>query len=1647
MNPEPTNHNPSLWKRSLRLFWRGRFIYLQLAVLAMTAWALWPLRDAASLPNPPLPAYTPAPPDRQELLVIGSNALTSGAPGSIRAILYDPGAGRPLPGAEMRVALSPLDGGSVPDPIFVAQTGAQGTALAHFDVPANARGQYNLVVDVAGPVGAQQVIQPVVIERRLRLDLNTDNVRYHPGQSIYVRLFAGDEMTGAPLAGCPLTWSLFDARENLLWSETLTTTEYGLATASFALAEQISPGAYRVVAALNAGDLAPITAEQLVDVELDTPPLIYLDIQLDRPYYLYGQRVQGTVQAADRWKRPISGTQFLIRPQIQGAAPQDLPPIAATGSETGALSFAFDLPAAQGRGQTALTLAVQAVTPDGWRAVERRVQRLIAAQAIDIRVFAESTQLKPGLDNIVYLRAMTLDGRPARCTLTVAANGAQVELETDSDGLAQWHYLPAGDQAITLQVTAQSADGQTGAATANLSIEPGLFHLLLRPTKTVYDQGDKIEVDLLAPNDAPALYLDLFSAGTLFATYDTSCIDGHGHFTIDAAPPGALILHAYALLADGSLVQDARPISILPARRINVHIQAGRQVYAPGERAIIDLQITRATGPGVPGALSVAVIGATDRMLPTRSEPPQMWFDPAGRAASAPPRISIRRAGVLSRPKPAPAQIKRQFSGVAAARAHRRAQYVFLSARLVVALAGLAALLSLVVLLQTRRLESPPTAGFWLKNAPGGLLVFPFAALGAILMAHFGPLLFGPGFALVLGLSWLGILTALAVFGWDRRDGWAQTVPALLVAALALGWGLCKTLAQDGMPGAQHSAAFLSALVLASTSLYILGLGLRRRRAPVAAGAAFAAMCLLIAGAIGVVLSAQAAHVEQPPIPDLDIDLSAVQADAPPPFAGTVALPPAQSLTTLWAAPRPGWETLYWQPAVTDEQGKAALDIPVDATSRLVVLASTRQGEQGVAQIELNVYTPLSIDALLPDTLTAGDELAAPIMIRNHAAVSQTIHLTIAQNAHAAPLFPEIEPQVIQLPPLGVGALVAPLSARQPGQQSIEITASVAGRVITHPVRVLPDGKPIVRRYNRQTGETDTYKIRIPWSARPDTALIAVKIYPGWASMLQEGLQSALAHKNLDRWVSHQVFSPTQVSTPALYPTTFSGDTLTHLVAETRHLALLRDRLAAGGRLSPPLDAQIKRAAAANYQHLLAFEAGAGGFSLLGRGDGDLVQTASTLFCLSDLAGLTWVDPQVVDHAARWLIERQTPGGMWRAATLPPGWERLPRPELPFTAYIAWALIDAGYGGAPATKSAVEHLARYADQAQDAYTLALTVHALVAYRAAAGDSTQDGEIDDAVLARAVSRLIEMAEMDEDRAIWRSGLPTFDGAVGAAAEVEQTALAVWALLRARPDVDAARQGLAALAYSRDAFGAWGSPTATHWALRALAAAVDAGWQDAQPSQAATVRVAVGALRSDKVDLSESVTIPAGSDKAVTVYVFNFDDLAKGYNDVRIEVQGGPIFYQLVAGYVLPWSQAPLPSPEEEVVSLAYSFDRAAMGLGETITATVGVMLNRPGVAPLVVLNLGLPPGAALISAEWDRLLQENVIAGYRQAGGQMRVYLTNLSAEQPLNFHYHLQGVMVAAVQTQPTWAFDLANPGAITRREPAHIRVIKKPGR
>ncbi|MCO6456978.1 MAG: hypothetical protein J5I93_16890 [Pirellulaceae bacterium] len=711
-------------------------------------------------------------------------------------------------------------------------------------------------------------------------------------------------------------------------------------------------------------------------------------------------------------------------------------------------------------------------------------------------------------------------------------------------------------------------------------------------------------------------------------------------------------------------------------------------------------------------------------------------------------------------------------------------------------------------------------------------------------------------------------------------------------------------------------------------------------------------------------------------------------------------------------------ETLLWRPElITNDAGLAELEFDLAdsiTTWRLTTSAVSAQGQLGGARFPIRVFQPFFVDLDLPVALTRHDEVAVPVVVYNYLDEPQEVEIelvrddwfellpTAGEEGAAAGAAQEDEQaavtskRTLRLQPGEVRSVRFPLRALQVGRHRLEVSAR-GGEVadaVRREVEVVPNGQRTEQVHSGRLSQPLELQLDVPDDVVPGSATAVVTLHSSSFSQVVEGLDAILR-------MPHGCFEQTSSTT---YPNVLA-------------LQYLRST----GLAAPEIEARARQYIHVGYQRLLSFEVPGGGFDWYGRPPADEALTAYGLLEFHDMAQVHDVDPDVVQRTRRWLLDQRAADGSWSGSDrFAAGRTSDEDAALGTTAYVAWSVFSAGPAGPDDQRTLDFLLARDPRSINDPYLVALLLSAL-----AAMDPRHPS------LDAYVARLDQLKQVDEQQnQIWWSqgegGRTMFFGS-GPAGDVEATAMATLALLQVNRYADLVRGALHWLVAHQDAAGTWHSTQATVLALKALLQG--SGSQLPGDSRSYEVLLDGQTVRSievtpDQLGVVQRVELPA---------------LAPGSHPLLLrDATGSGSGYHVAFRYYRDVPEVPA---EQAPLSISLQYDRQRLAVDERLTATAVVTNNLAEAAPMVMLDLPVPPGFRAEAEEFDELVGAERIARYQITPRQVIVYLRRLDAGASLELRYRLRATMPVKVSVPAAEAYEYYNPARRGRGGSAELEV------
>ncbi|MBM4389378.1 MAG: hypothetical protein FJ088_16705, partial [Deltaproteobacteria bacterium] len=129
--------------------------------------------------------------------------------------------------------------------------------------------------------------------------------------------------------------------------------------------------------------------------------------------------------------------------------------------------------------------------------------------------------------------------------------------------------------------------------------------------------------------------------------------------------------------------------------------------------------------------------------------------------------------------------------------------------------------------------------------------------------------------------------------------------------------------------------------------------------------------------------------------------------------------------------------------------------------------------------------------------------------------------------------------------------------------------------------------------------------------------------------------------------------------------------------------------------------------------------------------------------------------------------------------------------------------------------------------------------------------------------------------------------------------------------------------------------------------------------------------------------------------------------QGENEVAVDFKGeGSLMYQIVWWSFVPYETAPV-EPQGQL-KIEVSYDKTKLTVDDSVTATVNVFNLLPDPAPMVLVDLGIPPGFDVVTDSLEEMVKTGEIMKFEMTGKQIIVYIDEIEPLGKLTLTYILK---------------------------------------
>jgi uncharacterized protein YfaS (alpha-2-macroglobulin family) len=995
------------------------------------------------------------------LVVLGQRDLLAQTNSSLRVRLFDRKTHAALAGVPVTVELFAGDGtvaaigpGKDPDRVRL-NTDASGIGQFTLAVPDLPEGDYKLRVTADTPTKPEVIEQKVRVRRSWQVMLSTDKPLYQPGQTIHLRSLVLRRPALVPVSGEKAVFTLTDPKGNVLFKETIPTSQFGLAAVDCPLASEIAEGTYTLACKVGDSD-----SRQPLPIQKYVLPKFAINLDFNKRFYQPGEEVVCVVKVNYTTGKPVVGGAVTLHDD-RGILSN---PKGETDAE-GKVILRTRLPQGQFFGGDDLRLPVNCKVVDkAEQKNERLSQVLLTNKPLRVDFLPENGILVAGVANTIHVLAQQADGSPAQVHLMV--EGQLDELTTDKFGATSFSLNPRNGSSVRFTVTDDNGRVlDRGSRTFNTGAHTADF--LIRTDRAVYQGGQTMKLTVQGAGSEPVL-IDLIREGNERYTLRSETIpmaDGKGELEIDLNPNlmGTLSLLAYRFGQDAVAVQKTRIVQVLPAGELRIQATLDRDEYKPAGEARLKFRLLDADGKPRVGAISLTGVDeAVYALLPLKPGTESTFF-------TLEPKVLET---VTSRYHWTPVSAAQETP-------ERRSleQAIFSStARAVNASATI-----------------QPNRDMPVRGIPREDEMMEEPGMGGVKPTSSGS---------------LGLLS-LEADSFSAKVRQIATLKASVMRWIFCGWlvlgGIALCIAYTSLwvflprreALALHAGFFLLAVPLVAILVVsLLGTNAKSTFSNVGLAVGMAPEMDRQQARFGVPME----EAKGMALDDRVDFLEGVPGGA----GGEVAKPRVRNYFP---------ETLVWKPElVTDEKGEATLTLPLAdsiTTWRLSASAVDAQGHLGAREMPLKVFQPFFVDFNLPLALTRNDQVSIPVVVSSYLDKPQEVTLSLVPGDWYQLIAGQVE-QKVSIQPGEVKAVYYRIAVRKAGTRELEVSAR-AGTVadaVRRPIEVVPDGRPIDLMASGSLETEYSATLNFPENVIEGSGKLLVKVYPSRFSQVVEGLDS-----------------------------------------------------------------------------------------------------------------------------------------------------------------------------------------------------------------------------------------------------------------------------------------------------------------------------------------------------------------------------------------------------------------------------------------------------------------------------------------------------------------------------------------------------------
>ena len=453
-------------------------------------------------------------------------------------------------------------------------------------IPDVETGNYIIEAYVSTKAGEDTVQKGIYISNGTTSNytITLDKGIYKPGDTVNYRTLITSKTDNKPVKS-DVNVCIYDGNNNKVYNEKMSTSNYGIISGSFELANEVNSGIYKLVV-INGQE------EEIKNFKVNPyiMPKYEVKIETDKKNYLINETADVNIKANYFFGEPASGAKFVVF--VNDREYKTL-----MADSNGIANFKYEI-----KSPSTYNIRVEAVDASNYY-VEQTSSFVAGTDIFEVSLMPEYGKLITMQKNNVYVFTKKSDGSPVKAYVTIASGTYNKQVITDENGIGKFTIDVDNSQKPSFNVTATNMEGES--VKKEVILEYQSANLLVSTDKVKYAQGEDIRLNV-ASEKQNNKNIYFFKNDKLIKSVNTNLEET----TVNLGDTYGLI-DVFVSDINGKHLSNStykRTIFIKPKNSLSIGVKTDKEEYKPGEEIKISFETTEENNNKIDAALLVSML-------------------------------------------------------------------------------------------------------------------------------------------------------------------------------------------------------------------------------------------------------------------------------------------------------------------------------------------------------------------------------------------------------------------------------------------------------------------------------------------------------------------------------------------------------------------------------------------------------------------------------------------------------------------------------------------------------------------------------------------------------------------------------------------------------------------------------------------------------------------------------------------------------------------------------------------------------------------------------------------------------------------------------------------------------------------------------